>query len=138
MVRPVPVLYIDTIEQLAQRTDIHVVVRRDGSFDKYIHSNQNSVSKNIADKLIDFVNFEDIRHLVMSGLRNGSIAFIYPQIALKYHLQELSKFQELEHIYSDRLIDLVHISRSIASEPYFLFINETTSHKSLFNNLNTM
>jgi len=58
MVRPVPVLYIDSIEQLAQRTDIQVVAVNDGPFVEYINSMNTSVSKAIDDRLTKFLNFD--------------------------------------------------------------------------------
>jgi len=138
MVRPVPVLYIDSIEQLAQRTDIQVVARSDGPLVEYINSINTSASKEIDDKLIKYVNFEDIRHLVMSGLRNGSIAFVNNRLTLIYCLQETAYFAEMNHMYGTPLIDLVHISRSNWHRPYFTFVNKATKYKTLLKDYNTM
>jgi len=138
MVRPVPVLYIDSIEQLAQRTDIQVVAYNGGPLVEYINSINTRVSKAIDDKLIKFVNFKDIRHTVMSGLRNGSIAFVNNRLTLIYSLQETAYFAEMDHMYGTPLIDLVHISRSNWHRPYFTFVNKATKHKTLLKDYNTM
>ncbi|CAG2104431.1 unnamed protein product [Medioppia subpectinata] len=77
MVSSVPALYIDSLEQLSERPGIQAVARSDGSLVEYIATVKTSVTKAIDDRLITFINFEDIRQLVIDGLRNGSVAFVH-------------------------------------------------------------
>ena len=138
MARTIPVLKIDSLEQLAQRKDLKILVRSDSSLFKYA-SDVNSELARAIDKQLDpysDYNGPGFREKLATGLRNGSFVYVNTRLTVIFGIMNLSDFHK--KLGEEPLIDILHISEEDGGlEPYFAFFN-AESDPWILNTLNKM
>ena len=118
-----PVIKINTLEDLALRSSMKIIVRADSSFVAFAEKNDNELSRNIEQQLETYFDIvkDDIENKLVKGLMDGSLAFIHEQVSLVQLLVELEKRNKT---FSK---DNLHISTESAGyEPYFINFNPET------------
>ena len=126
MIKAVPMVRIDTIEDLVKRKDMKIIVRDDESFTSFVRQNDTQLKRTL-DSMLD--TYEDTYDLIMAKLskrfRDGSSANINKRELLIFNLIKLSQYEEKNELgYSTKLLDTLHLSeKNNYFEPYFMFYN---------------
>ena len=119
-----PVVKIDTLKQLGQRTSMKIVARSDSSLAKYAEVVDSDLARAISLRLqtySDTFTEQQIENL-SKGLRNGSIAFINVRLTLIFSIMSLPQYKS--HPNEENLIEMLHISEDNGGlEPYFVLFN---------------
>ena len=74
MISAVPVLRIDTMEELSYHSDMKIVVRNDDSFSSFVNEADTPLKKTLNQMLWPYDILQDHSIEVALGLRNGSLA----------------------------------------------------------------
>lgn len=122
-IRGIPLVKINTLEELAKRKDIDIYVRENSALEIFADHSDTELASDVKSHLKIYQWLADIRSELIRGLRNGSMAYVNPRLSLILYLTD---FSELEAIGDNepKLTDVVHVSEETGGqEPYFLFIN---------------
>ena len=126
MVRAIPELKIDSLEQLSRRTDLKIIVRDDSGLVAFTEKVDSELARSLAKQLDTFNNYGQVVDKLVNGLRDGSIAYINPRLTLIFGLISLSQMKK-RTANEESLTDVVHISEgNDGLEPYFILINNKT------------
>ena len=131
MIIGVPVIKIDSLEELSQTKDIEIHVREDSSLETFIQFNDSDLAKAIKPKLKTYDDYFSFTYELMSGLRNGSFAFVETRMTLLFNLEEFAHLAQ--KTYNDtNFLDLMHVSEESGGlEPYFLTVGEEWIQKDM-------
>ena len=124
MITAVPIIKIDTFEQLSLRDDLTIFARTDSSFSSWANNHNSDVAKRIKTKIKSINLLMEMRGEIASGLRNGSSALVYNRLNMVFLLTELMQVERLKQ-NEERLIDLMHVSEEGGGyDPYFLLVTK--------------
>ena len=129
MIQTEPIIKIENIEDLAQRTEITAFARQDGTLAAYFEQNDNDITRMFKGRLKTFEDFNDVFNDVLTGLRNGSSALIHDRILVLFHLIEFET-KQIGDKNLPRLSDTLHISEQfMATNPVFSMFNSETDNE---------
>ena len=120
MIRSVPMVTINTFQDLSQRPDMKILVRGDSSLYETIMSDNSEMSNTLYNQLELFTNLlsEDIGERLATGLNNGSVAFVHDHMIMISYLMKVMQDFKVK-------FDSIHISQAMVTfEPYFVFFNQ--------------
>ena len=127
MVLTQPVVKIDSLEQLLQRTDMKIVARADSSLAKYAELNS-ELARTTLNRLETYTDNFDGQQMedLSKRLRNGSIAYVNVRLTLIFTIMGLPQHEGDQN--DEPLIEMLHISEDDGGlEPYFMFLNPESS-----------
>ena len=122
LIRGVPIIRIDTLEQLSQNKDMKIVIRSDDSLTAYILQKGTPLAEALSRQLMPYKDYSDIRPQLTEGLRNGSLVTINKRLAQIFNVLDLSEGEAIQRGVQ-KLVEVIHISeQSGVFEPYFTFV----------------
>ena len=119
MVRSIPLVTINTLEDLSLRTDMQIITRDHETLVKHIEENDTPLKRAIFPRFKTFLSYDEdnVQDKLELGLINGTLAFIHEYLILVFRLIDLIKTKNVS-------LDSIHISRESTNfQPYFLLIN---------------
>ena len=129
MIRAIPELRIDTLEQLSKQKNMKLAVREDSTFFDYINETETPTNKILRNKLKPYDSLNDFVNELTNGLRNGTMATINKRNIIIFILMEVRESQKKLAGNNDQsLSDLLHFSKKLDFyEPYFLVTNNKSA-----------
>ena len=115
-----PVIKINTLEDLAQRKNIKIIVRHDSSFVTFVDQGDSELTRSIQKQLEPYFDFDedDIENKLVKGLMEGSVAYFQEHLTV---VQILFDLKTRNKTFS---MDNLHISTgSAGDQPYFILYN---------------
>ena len=125
MIKAIPLIAIDNLEQLSKIHYMKIYVRDDNSLATYAQNVDTNLAKAIKSQLqtYKFYDFFKLIDEIRIGLRNNSAAWASTKITIIFYITRMMKLEKPGQ-FNERLIDLLHISEDNGGmEPYFLFQN---------------
>ena len=116
-----PTIKINTIEDLAKRSELKIILRQDSSLYAFADNGKTELARKIKTHLREFNDFDKdgIETKMLKGLMDGSIAYIQDHMILVITLLHIKK--KKKDIFS---LDNLHISTESAGyEPYFIMFD---------------
>jgi len=126
MVRVVPVLTIDSLEDIPKRPQMKVLLRGDSALAQYVKLIDSDIGRAIKPKFITYLNFEEeVKYENLNiGLRNGSLAYVNTRWTLIFDLLRINMYNKQGE--NENFLDIIHISNDDeSSEPYFTIVLES-------------
>lgn len=119
MVTTLPDIQINTLEDLANRKDMKIIVRNDSALAMYVTNTDTELTKSLRKKMLGYVDMEaeDIAAQISEGLIEGTAAFINRKSMILFHLAKISRSQNVT-------FDNINLSQeSSIYEPFFILYN---------------
>ena len=121
MVKSVPLVTINTLEELSQKPDIKIVTREDSSLKAFTKLDNSSLARALSTQLENhtYIHFgvERVAEKLAIGLKYGNVSFVYDRIYIMKTLVNLISQGNIS-------LESVYISRQSANyEPNFIMVN---------------
>ena len=119
MVVPVPIIRINTLEDLAQAKSMNIIIRPESSLYNFANKENSSLALTLRAKIEEYTDFygENISQRLIKGFADGTAAFLNDRLILAFAFIEMSMNYNIS-------FESIHISTESASyEPYFLYFN---------------
>ena len=115
-----PMVKIKTIEDLAERSEMKIIVRSDSSLAAFASKGESELARTIDKKILPYANNANFKKAdqLVSGLMDGSMAYI------EEHLDVIQLLTKINKVNRNLSLESLHISTESASfEPYFIIVN---------------
>ena len=121
MVTAVPMVRIDSFEDLVKHKDMKIVVRADDSFTVYVRQKDTPLKRSLSSMLDPYLHNDEIMNKLAKGLKDQSYSYVTKRDMLIFFLSDIAFNYDNQ---PSRLFDILHISeKTNFYEPYLFLIN---------------
>ena len=116
MVTAVPMVRIDSFEDLVKHKDMKILVRSDDFFTAYVRQNDTELKRTLSSKLETYKSHSEISNKLAQGLKDMSYSYVNKRESLIFYF---TLNEELR-----RLSAIIHLSdKTNFYEPYLFLLN---------------